>query len=349
MIRKMLIGLAAIGASSLQAEARDLTIVTVGAPEINCVFDQDCRITVSDFSAPIVLSGVAGEGFLQSRTQPPGETGTPGAGLYAYEYRVEVSHADNAAGIVNCVNGLTVPFGDIARLDYNGDGVAEDVYVITRGALGAAAPITATQAANGDVTFDFGDGVCGVSTFFFGVASRAAPAQRSGAFVDFYGAPTTIAVTSPDTNTVIIGGGAGIGGGLGGGGGAGAIPGASVNCAFEFPTTEVRVQVPTTPTSDVTDSLRAQCEQCEARGDLCWIKGYLPAVGVPVAACAPPDAPDWQVTERLVDLLCYNVAQGTAAYGACSVSPQRVVSREQICAPAGQSPRSVAFEIEEYR
>ena len=49
-----------------------LGIATVGAPAVNCVFDTDCTITVSDFVDEYPVPFASGDGRLQSRSQPPG-------------------------------------------------------------------------------------------------------------------------------------------------------------------------------------------------------------------------------------------------------------------------------------
>ena len=57
---------------ALPASAVPLEVVEVSAPAINCVFDGDCRITVNDSTAAITLPAATGQGFLQTRTAPPG-------------------------------------------------------------------------------------------------------------------------------------------------------------------------------------------------------------------------------------------------------------------------------------
>jgi len=158
------------------AVAGPLDIVTVGAPAINCKFDTDCNITVSDTTANIALPGSSGSGFLQSRTFPPGEAGTVAAGLYAYEYRIDLR---NVAGltVAPCISQLRLDFGPIALVDYNGDGNTDQVYVVTSGGLGTVPPSSASQVGD-QITFNFSPPVCvgsspghGDSSFFFGLAS----------------------------------------------------------------------------------------------------------------------------------------------------------------------------------
>jgi hypothetical protein len=181
---------------------RSLTIAEVGAPAINCVFDTDCTITVSDFVDEFGVPLASGDARLQSRSQPPGEAGTPGAGLFAHEYRVDLTPSGALTAIV-CVRSLSLDFGPIKRLDYDGDGDLDHVYVVTRGGLGTVAP-SAARRSGGRVTFTFQPGVCpgnapgnGQTSFFFGLASDqpAGPVTSTVRFAD--GSSTTVDARSP--------------------------------------------------------------------------------------------------------------------------------------------------------
>jgi hypothetical protein len=123
------------------AAAGPLDVVTVGAPAINCKFDTDCTITVSDTTANIALPGATGSGFLQSRTFPPGEPGTAAAGLFGYEYRIDLR---NLVGVTAapCVSQLRLDFGPVSLVDYDGDGNTDQVFVVTSGD-GARRPVSA--------------------------------------------------------------------------------------------------------------------------------------------------------------------------------------------------------------
>jgi len=180
-VRKILLLLLAGFTLGPSTWAAPLRIVEVAAPSINCVFDSDCRITVSDFTAPITLPGTSGEGFLQSRTGPPGEAGTVGEDLTPFEYRVDLRQI---AGVTAgpCITELSVDFGPFQPLDYDGDGNAEDVYVVTRGGLGSVG-LTSAEQVGDRIAFRFDPAVCsgnrpgdGESTFFFGLAAKG-PAQ----------------------------------------------------------------------------------------------------------------------------------------------------------------------------
>lgn len=162
------------------AQATPLTIVNVSAPPINCIFDASCTIVVNDTTAPVNLSG-SGTGFFQSRTFR-GLPGSPAAGLYGYEYRVDLR---NAVGVtnINCVTSVTLNFGPVvSTLDFNGDGRRSDqVFVVTGGGLGSVGIASADQVGD-QITFNFTSPVCagghpgaGQSSFFWGLVSMRPP------------------------------------------------------------------------------------------------------------------------------------------------------------------------------
>jgi hypothetical protein len=158
------------------ANAGALTIVEVAAPAVDCVFSPICSILPTDSTAPIPLAFTAGSGFLQTRTFF-GIAGTPGSARTAYEYRVDLR---SAAGDVNCLLGLVVNFGPIARLPYR-PGQLADVYVIAQGGLGSVGLKSAEQDGS-VITFTFARPMCvginpgaGASTFSFGLASIRPP------------------------------------------------------------------------------------------------------------------------------------------------------------------------------
>jgi hypothetical protein len=181
-MRKIALSLMMLACFSGIVEAANLDVVEVAAPAINCKFDTDCTITVSDVASKFSWPQLNGQGFLQSRTWPIGQPGTPGAKLYAYLYRVDVTqwqgHEDRSGfAIIPCVKELRLPFGPIAPLDYNGDGHKDQVFVITKGGLGSVKPSTAVQNGN-QIVFTFFPPVCGhitagkgQTTFFIGMAS----------------------------------------------------------------------------------------------------------------------------------------------------------------------------------
>lgn len=159
--------------SSVSA-ATALSIVEVAAPDINCIFDADCKITVDDLASHFLPPAATGDAFLQSRLWPAGEKGTAGAGLYPYLYRIDLR---NATGITAaaCVTTMEIDFGPISPLDYNKDGKVDHIFVVTKGGIGNIKPAAATQSGD-TLTFRFDPAICvggrtGDSSFFFGLAS----------------------------------------------------------------------------------------------------------------------------------------------------------------------------------
>lgn len=170
---------ALLAASVVTAQSTPLAVVNVGAPAINCVFNTTCTVTVNDSTGNIPLPGISGTARLQSRTYV-GAKGAPGAGKQVYEYRVDLTQA---VGILNipCVTALTVNFGPVSKLQYNGGGPLDDVFVVTSGGLGTVGIAAANKFGN-IVTFNFSAPVCagghpgaGATSYFFGLASTTPP------------------------------------------------------------------------------------------------------------------------------------------------------------------------------
>jgi len=161
------------------AVAAPLTVVNVGAPAINCVFNTSCTVTVTDTIGNYPpRPGYTGTPRLQSRTFA-GQPGTPAAGLTGYDYRVDFTAA-TAATDINCATDLKVRTGPVAHLPYSPGGAA-DVFVVTSGGLGSIG--IASADLTGDVlTFTFTSPVCpqngqapGQTSFFFGIAAKGKP------------------------------------------------------------------------------------------------------------------------------------------------------------------------------
>ena len=169
MIRKGLsIALFAVAPALL---AQPLSVVNVQAPNVNFVFNPSGKVTVQDLSSPI-LSG----GFLQSRNFQ-GAKGAPAAGLYVYEYRIDLR---NVVGItmIPQIYSMAVDVGPTVKLDFNGDKKLDDVFVVTKGGLGNVALKSAVRSGN-TITFTFSAPVSGGaapgkgdSSFFFGYVSK---------------------------------------------------------------------------------------------------------------------------------------------------------------------------------
>lgn len=179
--------------TSLDVLAQPLTIVEVNAPEINCVFQPTCTITVSDTIGHIALPYIdkPETAWLQSRIYPSAH-GTPAEGKTGYVYRVSLTEA---SGTADCLLGLVLNFGPVAKLPYTKVGLA-DVFVITTGGLGTIG-IKSAQQTDDVIEFEFAKPLCldggpdiKNTTFFFGLASTARPAdQRADAQIFAFGSP----------------------------------------------------------------------------------------------------------------------------------------------------------------
>jgi hypothetical protein len=183
---------AAVAALALasDAHAQLLKVVEVNAPKVNCVFQTDCNIPVTDTISKINLPllAVSGTAWLQSRTFA-GEAGAPGAGTTGYEYRLSMTEASGAG----CILGFNVNFGPHKPLPYATNDLA-DVYVVTSGGLGTIGLKSAERS--GDViSFTLASPLCAdgppdvkKTTFFFGLAATAPPMHVNGS-VYGYGDP----------------------------------------------------------------------------------------------------------------------------------------------------------------
>lgn len=168
-LKRVLVLLVCILAPVLRAQP--LTVVKVQAPKVNFVFNPTGVIPVQDQSAAIWKSG-----FLQSRNFQ-GSAGAPAANLCVYEYRIDLR---KVAGItaIPFITSLTVDIGPNQKLDFNGDKVADDVFVITQGGMGTIGLASAVRTGN-NVKFTFTSPVAGgsapgngQSSFFFGIVSK---------------------------------------------------------------------------------------------------------------------------------------------------------------------------------
>lgn len=158
-----------------------LTIVPVSEPSIHCVFttNPNCQITPTDVSDTFPLPGsFGGVGRLITRQWPVGEKGTQGEGLYAYLYRIDLTGVE-AGRETACVEALSIDFGPVEALDYNGDKTVEQVFDIVEGGIGVIGPAAADLTGR-TVTFTFKPQLCpgnagANNTHYFGLASKQPP------------------------------------------------------------------------------------------------------------------------------------------------------------------------------
>jgi hypothetical protein len=176
----MLIAAAAALWAPVTAHAAALTVVNVGAPAVNCVFNVSCKVIVDDSTGTFQYSALGNGALLQSRTFP-GAPGTPGAGTTAYEYRLDLT---NGTAFTECLAGIVLDFGPIKQLTYAQNQPAH-VFVVTEGGLGSVGIASAEQ--DGDViTFTFSTALCaGQTSYFFGLAAANGPQSTTATAFGF--------------------------------------------------------------------------------------------------------------------------------------------------------------------
>lgn len=199
---KLMLAVAVSSVALATARAEELRRVEVSAPAINCLFDPNCRVVVSD-SSDIIPIAASGPNFLQSRTFR-GRRGSVAEGLFVYQYRIDLRRA---TGIVHipCLDSLSIDFGPVVRtldLDGNGNG-GDEVFVVTRGGIGIVGIASAEKTGN-TITFRFENSVCaggrpgdGQSTFFFGLVSTHAPVQTTATIVESTGRTYEVRARAP--------------------------------------------------------------------------------------------------------------------------------------------------------
>jgi hypothetical protein len=160
-------------ASSRSANAQ-LRVADVSAPGINCVFDPACTIvptdTISAFVYPtaffetgngcVAISLPENKALLQTRTYV-GSPGSSAAGLYVYEYRIDLVVTQAIP-----VAAMAIGFGPSVALDFDGDLGLDDVFLTVQGGLGSAVPTGIFQFKT-SVIFEWFDPNQAASGFFF--------------------------------------------------------------------------------------------------------------------------------------------------------------------------------------
>jgi hypothetical protein len=157
-----------------------LNVVNTSAPSINCVFSTTCSIVVNDMG-----SNLPNGGRIQSRIFQ-GQPGSPMAGKWVYEYRVNMA---NAVGFtyVPYVDGMyIVGWGPVLAYDYNFDSIYTDqVFVVTAGGIGTVG-LSSVNVFWGATFFNLSSPVYGgsfpgdgESSYFFGLVSNYAPTVKT--------------------------------------------------------------------------------------------------------------------------------------------------------------------------
>ena len=133
-MRKTILLTSLIFLMPLVAKAAPLKIVNVAAPAINCVFSTSCSVRVKDTKKEYAVEP-GGKGVLRTRTFK-GAKGSPAEGLFAYEYRLDLTDAVGTKP--SCIDWISLSFGPVVRtLDFGPPAGPDQVFVITTGGIGS--------------------------------------------------------------------------------------------------------------------------------------------------------------------------------------------------------------------
>jgi hypothetical protein len=184
----------------LAAKSAPLKIVNVAAPAINCVFNRSCSVRVKDTKEDVPLS-TGGKGLLRTRTFK-GASGSPAEGLFAYEYRLDLT--DAAGTKPSCIDWISLSFGPVVNsLNFGGDARSDQVFVITTGGTGSIGLASAVQT-RGTIRFRFKSPVCsgisgvkGASTYFWGLVSEQPPRNITALLHETGGGTHVVKTRSP--------------------------------------------------------------------------------------------------------------------------------------------------------
>ena len=187
----------------LAVQAVPLKVVNVGAPAINCVFttSSPCTVSVNDTTGNVTLS-TGGTGLLRSRTFAGG-AGSAAAGLFAYEYRLDLRNAVGTTAI-SCIDWMTISFGPVvSTLNYGGDARPDQVFVVTSGGIGSIGIVSAVQTGS-SIKFKFTKPVCeggspgkGDSSFFWGLVSKKPAVNVTATLHETVGITHVVKARSP--------------------------------------------------------------------------------------------------------------------------------------------------------
>jgi len=184
----------------LVANAAPLKIVNVVAPAINCVFSTSCSVRVKDTKEDVPLSA-GGKGVLRTRTFK-GAGGSPAEGLFAYEYRLDLTDAVGTKP--SCIDWISLSFGPVvSTLNFGGEARPDQVFVITSGGTGSIGLASAVET-RGTIRFRFKSPVCGgtsagkgASTYFWGLVSAQPPRNITALLHETGGATHVVKTRSP--------------------------------------------------------------------------------------------------------------------------------------------------------
>lgn len=195
-----LVGLT-FGLTVAPVSATDLTVVHQSALKFVCMFDGDCRSSITPAGVGAITPPEPSSDPRLFASSFPAKPGTPGDGTTVYLYRVDLTTADKAS---ECLSGVVLNFGPLAEIPpVNGN--TAHVFVITRGdgvtsgdGVGTV-PVKSAEQDGDFIQFNFDGGLCpGASSLMFALPSKHPPGP-SGATIFGYGSPpvTTAKTIAP--------------------------------------------------------------------------------------------------------------------------------------------------------
>jgi hypothetical protein len=174
--------LACGGSNVARAQSTTLTIVTVDAKDLLCIYDKSCKIATTDSSVAFDMQDTIGhlpQPRMHTRTVL-GAAGSPAAGKTGYLYRLDLTNVVGGLD-VSCATAFKLDVGPTGKFEYFKNGANADVFVVDKGAPGTVGLSKAERIGSG-VTFTFRKRICvgtgpggGESSFFFGLTSDHAP------------------------------------------------------------------------------------------------------------------------------------------------------------------------------
>jgi hypothetical protein len=174
--------------TAASAQSGKMTVVTVHAAALLCIYDKSCKASPTDNSVAFDMPDIIGtqpRPRLHTRTIA-GSAGAPAAGKTGYLYRLDLTNVVGGSD-VSCATALKLDFGPTAKFEYFKNGPNADVFVVDSGGSGTVGLSKAERIGSG-VTLTFRKQICvgtgpkgGESSLFFGLTSdhppKAATAQ----------------------------------------------------------------------------------------------------------------------------------------------------------------------------
>jgi hypothetical protein len=164
------------------AQSGKLTIVTVDAAALLCIYDKTCKTPSVDSSVAFDMPDIIGtqpRPRLHTRTIL-GTAGAPAAGKTGYLYRLDLTNVIGSSD-VSCATAIKLDVGPTAKFEYFKNGANADIFVVDKGGPGTVGLSKGERIGSG-ITLTFRTSICvgtgpggGESSLFFGLTSDHAP------------------------------------------------------------------------------------------------------------------------------------------------------------------------------